>query len=247
MLHTQSERVGYIFNHFVEVEGLLLEDGFLAVEHRHLQNLFHQEAQPLGLIVYYRAQMLHHRRTLRYRLIVQHLCRQRDTCNRCLQFVGHIVYEVVLYFSVTLLTEDYHYRENECHQKDNREHDRRYHEPHGGEDVGIHVGEMYLHDTHLRLWVVSEQHLRIGEFLPFIRVVRTSIHFSAVLCGDSEVVRDIDSVVHHLRLQILVEQLEVDTLLQRFVGSGIKNGINHLVKQRFLIDIAVFYNFLQRL
>ena len=98
MLHAQGERIGDSFHHLVEVKFLLLERGILTVEHRHLQHLFHQEAQTLCLVINHSAQMAHHLRTLRHRIVVHHLCGQRDAGDRSLQLMRHVVDEVVLNF-----------------------------------------------------------------------------------------------------------------------------------------------------
>ena len=59
-------------------------------------------------------------------------------------------------------------------------------------------------------------------------------------------VGDVDAVVHQFGFQILVEESEIDALLQWLVGSGVEHVHQHLVKQGFLIDIAVLYDLLQR-
>ena len=45
----------------------------------------------------------------------------------------------------------------------------------------------------------------------------------------------------------MIEQLEIDALFQRFLGSGIEDVHHHLVEQGFLIDIPVADDFLHRL
>ena len=59
-------------------------------------------------------------------------------------------------------------------------------------------------------------------------------------------VRNVDAVVHQLCLEVLVKQLKVDALFQRFVRCRIENGVDHLVEQRFLVDVTVLHNLLQR-
>ena len=58
---------------------------------------------------------------------------------------------------------------------------------------------------------------------------------------------DVDTVVEQFGTDILIEQLEVDALLQRFIAGGIEDVVNYLVEQRLLIYITVAHNLLQRL
>ena len=106
---------------------------------------------------------------------------------------------------------------------------------------------MNLYYAHLRLWVVAKENLRIGELLALVRILWTTIYLSAILCAYCEVIGYVDAVVHQFGLEVLVEQLEVDTFLQRLVGSRIENGVDHLVEQSFLVDVAVLNNLLKRL
>ena len=73
---------------------------------------------------------------------------------------------------------------------------------------------MNLHYAHIRLRVVSEEHLRICKFLAFVSIVRTTINLSSVLCAYREVVWDVYAVVHQLCLEVLVKELEVDTFFK---------------------------------
>ena len=57
------------------------------------------------------------------------------------------------------------------------------------------------------------KHLRIGVLLAFIAIVGTAIDLPPILSGYREMVRNIDTIVHELCLEILVEHLEVDALL----------------------------------
>lgn len=71
----------------------------------------------------------------------------------------------------------------EGNKKDEGKDDRRYHEPHTGEDVAVHVGEVHLYHTHLRLWVVSEEHLSVRLLVDILLVgirgpVGTAVHFA---------------------------------------------------------------------
>ena len=106
---------------------------------------------------------------------------------------------------------------------------------------------MNLHNSHLRLRIVTEKHLRIAVFLALIAIVWTAIHLTSILCSYGEMIWYVNTIVHHLCLQVLIQLLEVDTLLQRLIRCRIENGINHLVQQRFLIYIAILDDFLQRL
>ena len=94
----------------------------------------------------------------------------------------HIVDKVILDFRISLLAENDEYRENERYQQHDGENYRRYHEANRRIDITINIGEMYLNYTHLRLWIVAEYHLRIGIFLTFFRILRTTIYFTTILC-----------------------------------------------------------------
>ena len=190
--------------------------------------------------------MLEHGLALRHAVVVEHLCRQGDAGDRCLQLMRHVVYEVVLYLCVTLLTEDHDDGEEERYEQHDCERHRRDHEPHRREDVSVHLREVYLHDTHFRLWVVAEENLRIGKLLAFVRIFGTAVDLTTVLCGHGEMVRNVDAVVHQLCLEVLVKQLKVDALFQRLVRCRIENGVDNLVEQRFLVDVTVLHNLLQR-
>ena len=159
MLYAEGERVGCILNYLVQVELLLLEHRLLAVEHTHLQYLFYQEAESLRFIIYHTTQMLLHLLALGNRWVVEHLCSQTDAGNRRLQLMGHIIDEIVLDLSISLLSEDDHDGEDEGDEQHQRENDARNHEAHTGEDVAVHIREVNLHDSHLRLRVVAEEHL----------------------------------------------------------------------------------------
>ena len=159
MLNAEREGISNILNHLVQIEFFLLEHRLLAVEHTHLQYLFYQETKTLRFIVDHVTQMFLHLFTLCYRGIIEHLRCQTDTGNRRLQFVGHIINEVVLYLSISLLSEDNHNGKDEGNQQYQREDDTRNHEAHTGEDIAVHIREMHPYYTHLRLWVVAEEHL----------------------------------------------------------------------------------------
>ena len=64
--------------------------------------------------------------------------------------MGHIIDEVVLDLRVTLLAEDDHNGKNKGDQQHQCKDHRRDHEAHTGEDIGVHIGEVDLHHTHLR-------------------------------------------------------------------------------------------------
>ena len=247
MFHTKVERLGYILHHLVQVEFLLLEHDALLVEHRHLQHLLYKETQTLRLVGNHAAQMLRHLFRLGYRVVVHHLCSQRDRGNRCLQLVRHVVDKVVLDFRVTLLTENDHDGKQERNQQHDGEDDAGNHETHRREDVRVHLRKVDAHNTHLRLRVVAEQYLTIGIFLTFLFKVRTAIHLSSVSRRYRKVIRDVDAVVGQLFTNIVVEHTEVDALLQRLLAGSIENVVNHLVQQRTLIDITVTDNLLHGL
>ena len=247
VLHAQREVVGDALHHFVQVELLFLERRVLPVEHRHLQHLFHEESQAFRLVVDHRAKVSGHLLALRHRVVVHHLRGERNAGDGRFQLVRHVVDEVVLDFGVSLLAEHENQRDDKRNDQHDGENDGGNHEAHRGVDVGIHVGEMHLHDAHFRLRVVAEEHLRIGVCHARLRVFRTAIDLPPVLRRHDEVIRNVDAVVHQFGLQVLVEQLEVDALFQRLVARGIENRINHLVEQRLLIDVAVFNDFLHLL
>ena len=159
----------------------------------------------------------------------------------------HIVDEVVLYLGVAFLPEDNYDCEDERHEQHECEGYRRNHESNRREDVRTHVGEVDAHNAHLRLRVVAEQYLRVGELFAFVCVIRTAIYLASVLCADGKVVWYVHSVVHQLCFEVLIEQLEVDAFLKRTFRSGVEYRVDHLVEQRLLIDVAVLYYFLQRL
>ena len=64
---------------------------------------------------------------------------------------------------------------------------------------------------------------------------------------NGEVVGNVDAIVHHLCLEILIEKLKVDTLLEGFVRGRIEDVIDDLVEHGFLVDIAVTHNLLHGL
>ena len=236
-----------ILNDFIQIELLLLEHRLLAVKHTHLQHLFYQETESLRFIIYHTTQMLLHLLALGNRWVVEHLCRQTDAGNRRLQLMGHIVDEVILDLRISLLSEDDHDGEDKGDEQYQRKDDTRNHEAHTGEDVAVHIWEVNLYDSHLRLRVVAEEYLRIAVFLTLVGIIRATVHLPAILGCYRKVIRDIDSIVHHLCLEILIQLLEVDSFLQWFIGCRVENGINHFVEQRFLIHIAILHNLLQGL
>ena len=73
--------------------------------------------------------MLHHGFAFVYAFVVKHLRCQRYACYWCLQLVGHIVDEVVLYLSVSFLSEYDYDGEDERYEQYDGEHHGRYHEP----------------------------------------------------------------------------------------------------------------------
>ena len=99
-----------------------------AVEHRHLEHLLHLETQAFCLIVYHGGYLLEHGGTLAHALVVEHLCRQAYGGYGRLEFVCHVVDEIVLHLGQFLLPEghdngvDEYYQQNEC------EGERRHHE-----------------------------------------------------------------------------------------------------------------------
>ena len=100
--------------------------------------------------------MFLHLFALCHRSIIEHLRCQTDTGNRSLQFVGHVIDEVVLDLRIPLLPEDDHNGKDEGNQQYQREDDARNHEAHTREDIAVHIREMNPYYTHLRLRVVAE-------------------------------------------------------------------------------------------
>ena len=190
--------------------------------------------------------MFQHRRRLIHSIVVEHLCGQRDTADGRLQFVGHIVDEVILDLRIALLAEDDINGEDEGDEQHDCKDDGRDHEPHTGEDVGTHVREVDLHHAHLRRRVVVEERLLVGVLLTFLAVVRTTVNFTPIGRLHTEVVRDIDTVVHQFYLDITIEHFEIDTLFQRLVAGSIEHLVDHLVEQCLLVDITVTHYLLQR-
>ena len=60
-------------------------------------------------------------------------------------------------------------------------------------------------------------------------------------------IRDVDTVVEELGIEVAVEHFEVDALLQRLVAGGIEDGIDHLVEEGLLVDVAALHHLLHRL
>lgn len=61
--------------------------------------------------------MLKHGRRFTYGRIIQHLGSQRNSRDRCLEFMSHIVNEIILYLCQFLLTENDVYGKNKSHQQ----------------------------------------------------------------------------------------------------------------------------------
>ena len=161
--------------------------------------------------------------------------------------MSHVVDEVVLNLCIALLTEYHHDGKDERNQQHNGENDAGNHEAHTGEDVRVHLWEVNAHHTHLRPWVVLEKILLIGKLLTFVRIVRTTEHLTTIGGRNSEMIRDVDTVVNQFGTDVLIEHTEVNTFLQRLIASSIKDVIDHLVEQCFLIDIAIANNLLHGL
>ena len=190
--------------------------------------------------------MLHHFLRLGHTVVVEHLSRQGDAGYRCLQLVSHVVDEVVLHLAVTLLAEHHHDGEHKGDKQYQGKHHTGYHEPHARINIAIDVREMHLHHAHLRSRIVAEEHLRIGKLHALVGIVGTTVHLATVLCGNREMVRNVDTIIHQFRLQVLIEYLEVNSLFQRLFRCRIKHIHHHLVEQRLLVHIAVLHYFLKR-
>ena len=190
--------------------------------------------------------MLYHLVGFRHRVVVEHLRGKRDAGNRRLQLMRHVVDEIIFHLTVALLPEADHYREDESYYQNEREHNARYHEADTGEDIAVDVGKMNAQHTHPRGRLVAVERLGIGKLRPLIAVIGATVNLTAVLRAYGEVIRDINAVVDELCLDVLIEDAEIDTLLQRFVGRRIEHVHHHLVEQGTLIDITVLHEFLQR-
>ena len=101
----------------------------------------------------------------------------------------------------------------------------RNHEAHTGENVAVHIREVNLHDTHLRLRVVSEEHLRIAVLLALVAKVWAAVHLSSILRCHREVIRDVDAVVHHLCLGRDDEQRHQHPLSLHGDNAGWTRGV----------------------
>ena len=191
--------------------------------------------------------MLRHCLALLHGVVVEHLRCQRDTGDGRLQLVRHIVDEVVLNLGESLLSEHEHQRDDKRDEQDEREHQRRNQKAYRREDVFVHPREVDAHHTRLVLRIVLEKQLRIGILLTLVDIVGTTVYLAPILRGNSEMIGDVNAVVHQFSLKVLVEQLEVDTLIERFLRSGVEDAIDHFVEQCFLINIAVSHNLTHRL
>ena len=107
---------------------LKFQVGLLTIEHRHLQNLLNLETQSFGFVGYHSSDMLHHVGRLRDRRVIEHLRSKRNTRDRSLELMRHIVDEVVLDLAQLLLSEHHIDDKNEKHQHYQGEHKRRDHE-----------------------------------------------------------------------------------------------------------------------
>ena len=98
---------------------------------------------------------------------------------------------------------------------------------------------MYFHHPHSVDRVVAEEHLRVGVLLAVAHIVGTAVDLASVLGRHREVIGDVDAVVHHLRLQVLVQQFEVDALAQRLVRCRVEDVVDNLLQHGLLVDVAV--------
>ena len=124
--------------------------------------------------------MFHHTLTLRHALVVKHLCGKRNAADGRLQLVRHVVDKVVSHLGVPFLAEDNHDGEDESDKQHQCEYYRGDNKTHTRIDVAVHVGEVYLHQSHFRGGVISEQHLRVRIVFALFRIVRTAINFSTI-------------------------------------------------------------------
>ena len=85
---------------------------------------------------------------------------------------------------------------------------------------------MNLYNAHLVGRVVAEEHLRVGIFYAIASIVRTTINLATIVGGDGEVIWYVDTIVHQLCLDILVEESEVDAFLQWFLRSLVEDVVN---------------------
>ena len=106
---------------------------------------------------------------------------------------------------------------------------------------------MYFHQTHPVLWIVAEKQLSIGVFLTLVAIVGTTIDLTTILGTYGKVVRDIDTIIHQLCLDVLIEHLEIYSLTQRLVAGGIENAVYYFIQQSLLINIAILHNLPHRL
>ena len=81
--------------------------------------------------------------------------------------------------------------------------------------------------------------------LTFVSIVRATIDLSSICRLHTEMIRNIDSIIHQLCSDILIQQLEINTFLQWLIRSRIEYIVYDLVKEGFLINITVAYNLLK--
>ena len=116
-LYLQRESIDNTGYQIICIHLFHLQRRFLLFEHRHLQHLFHLKTQTLGFIIYHSGYMLEHSRRFSHCRIFQHLSCQRYGRDRCLEFMCHIIYEIILYLGQLLLTEDDIDSKNERHKQ----------------------------------------------------------------------------------------------------------------------------------
>lgn len=221
----------------VHVDVVQLHEGLLSVEHRHLEHLLDLEPQPLGLVVDDARYVLEQRRTLGYRGVVEHLCRQRDGRDRGLELVGHVVDEIVFHLGELLLTEGYDDGKQEGDQQDEGEGKRGYHEFDRTRYVVPLRGEVDLQVVDTGRRIVGEDGLCEEIPLDFRVILVGTVQDFVVLVVDGKLEGEVEPIVLKLRFQIGFQFLDVDTL-HYGPGTGFAEHVeNHLVEQSLLIEV----------
>ena len=121
-LDFQTERIYDIGNYKIRVYILHAERTLFLIEHRHLKHFLHLEAQTLSLVVDYIRNMLKRLGRLTDRLVVEHLSGERNGGDGSLEFMRHVVDEIIFHLRDFLLPEGH----NDCIEE--------YYQDHKGED-----------------------------------------------------------------------------------------------------------------
>ncbi len=153
--------------------------------------------------------------------------------------MGHIVDEIVLHLCELLLPERKYYSAHKRHKQDEREYERRYHEPYRVEDIVTSGREIHLEVIHLVLGVIREEGLYKHARLVLHRRAEAGrlVHECPDAVHHRKLKRQRQPVVVKLRTQIPCHLRRVGSLCDRTVARLVEYREYHLVKQPFLIEI----------